>query len=638
MTSPPRHREDSVADGHSHPQQQVSPSFLARRFPSATLTSTGGGNGSFAGAAATSYLPPPALDLDPSGNLRGGGHLHPIPMTPQNNSRSTPHTLSPSVGPSSAPPPVMSLTSDTVAVDVQGFYGQGGLVPTELPTSAILYVLTTSEGRDKLFKVLQYSLKLGIWVLCLPNVLPEVFAPFTSRWTERLAGNVQTIRNGRSMFKLGRWLICMFHLKVVVERLLAKHAPWLLHDLFQWWARVCRLVLWPLRALQTKPKTNLAEEEEEGRLLQQQKPLDSKECAARLEQEEVEERKPLRPPPPLTMSSRRRTVRFGVASSSSVEEKLDENALSLEVVEAPPSATATPPPPDSSNSASQEEVQGEMLPATNAFASSWRRAVDDFSTPWALVLALRCSASIVRNILRDTIFLSDKRFVLLPQVQANRASLQQLTSRAWVLVSLCDVALNSSRLFQNGWFRFIGSRRNRNLVCLCHSSSHHGTASPRSVLVDERYVQRKQHVTFPPTDLDFGSVATTTAKFFEAADPKHLAPYCNVCGCLLWERTTTGQTTPSTSRQPTPLFVPFLIRWLSDVWWVCTTHSNLTETLLLQVRYMCDAFCALGYAAGDYEPVVGETPLAQHLHVTGSLAGLCSALIALRRVRLSAPS
>ena len=116
---------------------------------------------------------------------------------------------------------------DSAAVDVEGYYksdpSAGGitpLIPNEIPTSTVLYVLTTSEGRDKMFKLLQYVLKLGICFLDLLP-LPAESIPY---WMERLGGNIQTVRNGRSMFRLGRWIITLFHIQTVVLRMLEKRA------------------------------------------------------------------------------------------------------------------------------------------------------------------------------------------------------------------------------------------------------------------------------------------------------------------------------------------------------------------------------------------------------------------------------
>lgn len=75
-----------------------------------------------------------------------------------------------------------------------------------------VFVLTTSEGRDKLFKALQCSLKLAAWSLVRPGLLPDGNTEFRQYWVDQLLGNVHTIRNGRALFKLGRWLITLIDL------------------------------------------------------------------------------------------------------------------------------------------------------------------------------------------------------------------------------------------------------------------------------------------------------------------------------------------------------------------------------------------------------------------------------------------
>lgn len=89
------------------------------------------------------------------------------------------------------------------------------VVPNELPPSRIVYVLTTSEGRDKLFKLLQYMLLSAIWFLDQDNLF--VVATSRENWIRRFASNLSTIRFGRCLFRLGRWLITIVYLQMSVR-------------------------------------------------------------------------------------------------------------------------------------------------------------------------------------------------------------------------------------------------------------------------------------------------------------------------------------------------------------------------------------------------------------------------------------
>jgi hypothetical protein len=92
-------------------------------------------------------------------------------------------------------------------------------VPPDPVLSPSVYVLTTSEGRDKIFKVVQYTLKLSVWIMLQRHVLPDGTAAFRAEWAERLAGNYLTVRNGRALFKLGRWAISFLDLKDALAEL-----------------------------------------------------------------------------------------------------------------------------------------------------------------------------------------------------------------------------------------------------------------------------------------------------------------------------------------------------------------------------------------------------------------------------------
>lgn len=86
-------------------------------------------------------------------------------------------------------------------------------------TSVSVHVLMTSEGRDKLFKLVQYSIKALVWALLQPSLLPDGTQPFRDYWAERLLGNCQTVRNGRALFKLGRWVVTLMEFVECVKRL-----------------------------------------------------------------------------------------------------------------------------------------------------------------------------------------------------------------------------------------------------------------------------------------------------------------------------------------------------------------------------------------------------------------------------------
>lgn len=115
---------------------------------------------------------------------------------------------------------------DRVQVRVEGFFENndiGVLIPNDLPPSTLLYVLTASDGRDLMFKLIQYSLQLTICFLKTPALFsPEVQA-LMGPLAERLYRNYNTIRHGRSLFKMGRGLLNLFTVQTVCERMYAKY-------------------------------------------------------------------------------------------------------------------------------------------------------------------------------------------------------------------------------------------------------------------------------------------------------------------------------------------------------------------------------------------------------------------------------
>lgn len=112
--------------------------------------------------------------------------------------------------------------AERMQVKVEGFYEQdeiGGLIPSEMPRSRILYVLTASDGRDMMFKTIQYTLLLLICLLKKPDLFSPEAAQFLDQWALRFWYNYNTIRHGRSLFKMGRWILNLFHAQAVIERL-----------------------------------------------------------------------------------------------------------------------------------------------------------------------------------------------------------------------------------------------------------------------------------------------------------------------------------------------------------------------------------------------------------------------------------
>ncbi|ESL08447.1 hypothetical protein TRSC58_03850 [Trypanosoma rangeli SC58] len=113
-------------------------------------------------------------------------------------------------------------------VCVEGYFqdeedGFWALIPKDLPRSTVLYVMTSSEGRDKLFKCLQYGLHLMICLLKRPMLFATDSQNLADYWATRFWRNLNTIRHGRSLFKLGRWVLNVFFLEEVLGRLAVKY-------------------------------------------------------------------------------------------------------------------------------------------------------------------------------------------------------------------------------------------------------------------------------------------------------------------------------------------------------------------------------------------------------------------------------
>ncbi|GET86562.1 hypothetical protein, conserved [Leishmania tarentolae] len=119
-----------------------------------------------------------------------------------------------------------NANEDRVKVRVEGYYennGVGVLIPNDLPPSTLLYVLTASDGRDLMFKLIQYSLQLTICFLKTPSLFSPEAQALMGRTAERLYRNYNTIRHGRSLFKMGRGFLNLFTVQTVCERMWMKY-------------------------------------------------------------------------------------------------------------------------------------------------------------------------------------------------------------------------------------------------------------------------------------------------------------------------------------------------------------------------------------------------------------------------------
>lgn len=111
--------------------------------------------------------------------------------------------------------------ADLCQVRVEGYFDRdvSALVQSDLPRSTLLYVMTASDGRDLMFKLIQYSLQLAMCVLKAPSLVSVEARAFVDPWADQFFRNYNTIRHGRSLFKVGRGILNLFTLQSVVERL-----------------------------------------------------------------------------------------------------------------------------------------------------------------------------------------------------------------------------------------------------------------------------------------------------------------------------------------------------------------------------------------------------------------------------------
>ena len=546
-----------------------------------------------------------------------------VSTTPIRGQETTSIVVPTSSGTSSPPLPPMSL------------------IPEGLPNSPLLYVLTTSEGRDKLFKCLQYTLKLLIVVLHVDFLYPQQqqlegggTGPLVAYWTTRFAGNNQTIRNGRAMFRLGRWLITLFHLQVVLSRVLSRCYPTALQRMERTRKGVARYIVdlvWK--------NTSTDGHDNHKELF----PLNERTSLEDVQPVEEGRRQALVEP----MRSEMLRVHFSnpIADSSSP----------IFHVEDVSSAVTT-------------QAQGNTAGHNCAAAASaapifWRRTILDFPLWLMLLLGVRCLSSMLRNGLRDVLFLKSKELFgfrydnnivdsesirwLQGGFFNSRARMQSVSNAAWLVTSAIDCVINLSRLSSRSWIKEALTRDTK-FRCGC---KHHE-------------LRRKSDIFFPPLDLDFGSVEPTTAKIFEAAPPETMKLSCKLCSCVLEideEYDVIGASDitnprsditnprsavepyhrpPNASLRQSLMAVPWLIRQAYSLMWCVGNHDNLYHTLLLQLRYGCDLFLSWGNVFGERERMMsGGSGLfrAFDQHAASGVAGLISAVIALNRVIQSCP-
>lgn len=158
-----------------------------------------------------------------------------------------------------------NANTDRVQVKVEGFFEQdemGGLIPSEMPRSRVLYVLTASEGRDMIFKTIQYTLLIMICLLKRPSLFSPDATAFLDMWALRFWNNYNTIRHGRSLFKLGSWILNLFQAQIAVERLAFAHKRLLLRVLRSF-TRVFCLPFAKALGIHISRRFYLSEEEEE---------------------------------------------------------------------------------------------------------------------------------------------------------------------------------------------------------------------------------------------------------------------------------------------------------------------------------------------------------------------------------------
>ncbi|CAD2222612.1 hypothetical protein AGDE_15471 [Angomonas deanei] len=195
--------------------------------------------------------------------------------------------------------------------------------------------------------------------------------------------------------------------------------------------------------------------------------------------------------------------------------------------------------PTSSNASSATEPRSasdndgaELIPASEAAPSNWRKGPLNFNTTFMVLLGIRNLAAACRRFMRDITLISSERFFILPFVEQNRRMLHRRINYLWLIVAIIDIILNTYRLSRPGWTKYVNARQEVRYYCGCK-----GNENPNDTVwyANGFVVRRKLDLFFPALDLDFGAPYASTINFFEAADPVHMQPACSRCGCLYRE-------------------------------------------------------------------------------------------------------
>ena len=497
-----------------------------------------------------------------AGYLRVPGKPPGSPPSPEKHSSDS--MGEPSVSAMSLPPSAIGVSEDDMAKEMtEDEVETGVLIPEEIPPSRLLYVLTTSEGRDKVMKTSQYVLKLLIWLLQSERLWPPGSVALFRQAALRFAANIQSIRDGRALFKLGRWLVTFFHVEVALSLLISK--------------------LFPLLALQARRRA--AGENCE---------LPRRASCWQL----------------MVEALRRRSQKASISEGG-------ENQTSA-------------------------EDEAELLLA--------KRYYENFSVKQMVLMMLRCVFSIMRNVLRDYMFVRSNNLFGAPALQsARRSHIQTWANRAWFAVSLIDCTNNALRLFDTNW---LGSTAKPDSVIegRCTTEAKQKKEDRLSQYAAAHFINKKRYCHFPAANFDIGCPAPTTPQFFDAVPPQYLPLICGECRSICVPKSTPSgsvsdlpgeehQHERHRSHHVATMALPRLIRQMYAIGWCFSKHENLRYTVYLQLKYFCDLYLSCGYVFGNFESkdVEGDsTPLEQHMHLSATVAGLVSALTALNRVYLSA--
>lgn len=628
----------SPLQSHEQQQQQLRASVVSRTGGSQPTVTLSPPIGSKSGSPATTSLVPLAGGAAPAGS--NGGNTVRFVLVDDFNS-----------------PTAGAVETGTSAPTMMHAASGVPLIPEEIPPSPILYVLATNEGRDKMFKTMQYAFKMAVWALSKKALFPEGAEGFLDYWMSRLAGNIQTIRNGRQLFKLGRWIVTLFALETCIQRLLRKNAPEfaprvrrVLEGLA---AALAAMVRAPVALLTRRceatggasesPATRTRRDEATRRLRDD----DGGEDAGGEDGEGGAAAQAA-----FSVVANPAALR-GEASAAAALNKVSGDSGCAVSTDPATTAMETTAPGSPSYSPDEGPVSAHTMPFDR------RRSPDDFSNPLMLAVGTRCAMSIFRNLLRDKIFLKGKFQVPFPSIIGSELGDQYAVHFSWLVISVLDFALNLTRLLDGGWTRS-ALASGRRLRCAC--------ADPLPPH------ERKKWCVFPNVDFNLGCPGTTGPQFLEAAPPSRLALVCSRCDhCMspVQQPTRRAACLPSSmgasvslaaqqqqslgtvehhqhhvshfevavplmQSQP-KLFLPWLIRRMYSIVWCLREHSNFRETVLLQLKYAAELFLSVSFLkqAASFS-LVDEPPVAEHLNVLRNLAGFVSAYVSLRRVYLEA--